>query len=111
MEPTVINVLRDFSRFPAGRYLNDGPYSGERFREELLIPALERSRVSNGNVVIELDGARGYGSSFLEEAFAGLLRRGFGALEVSTRTEIRSSDPTLIEEIRGYIADQAKIAE
>lgn len=103
----VINVERDFSRYPAGRYVDDGPYSGEEFRDKFLVPALSEN---TGKVLIELDGARGYGSSFLEEAFGGLVRSGFSADEVLNRFELKSQDSSLIEEIKGYIHEQSHIS-
>lgn len=102
-----INVEKDFSRYPAGRYLSDGPYSGQAFREKLLLPALG---LSNEKLVIELDGARGYGSSFLEEAFGGLLRAGLGVSDILGRIEFKTSDASLIVEIKSYIDDQAKVS-
>ena len=36
-----INLGKQFGRYPAGRYLADGPYNGQKFREEFLIPALK----------------------------------------------------------------------
>lgn len=68
----MINIAEQFSRTPAGRYRTDGPSSGERFREEFLLPGLE----NGGQLEISLDGAAGYPSSFLEEAFGGLVRKG-----------------------------------
>lgn len=94
-----INVASDFSRFPAGRYRDDGPFSGQLFRESCLFPAYE----AGGAVTIVLDGARGYGSSFLEEAFGGLIRAGFVAEDVLSRTKFISKDPTLVMEIEDYI--------
>lgn len=67
----VINIARDFSRTPAGRFYADGPDSGERFRNQFLEPAL----VEFGTVVIEIDGTDGYSSSFLAEAFGGIVRK------------------------------------
>lgn len=99
MDQTVINIARDFSRAPAGRFISDGPNSGERFRRDFLVPAL----ASGNAVVIELDGARGYGSSFLEEAFGGLIRLGYAAADMLKRIQLRSSDPSLVVEIRGYL--------
>lgn len=103
----VINVERDFSRYPAGRYVADGPYSGQGFRDNFLVPSLSESP---DKVIIELDGARGYGSSFLEEAFGGLIRLGFSADDVLTRLELKSQDGSLIEEIKGYITGQPNVS-
>lgn len=103
----VINLERDFSRYPAGRYVGDGPYSGERFRTEFLLPALSQP---GDTVVIELDGARGLGSSFLEESFGGLVRLGYAGQEVLDRIELKSEDASLIEEIKTYILE-AKAGE
>ena len=69
-EQVTVDVGRDFSPYPAGRLRSDGRYSGERFRQEYLVPHLK-----NGYVVkIEMDSAFGYGPSFIEEAFGGLVR-------------------------------------
>ena len=65
-----IDISKNFSDVPAGRYKTDGPNSGERFRNDLLMPALQTGE----KVGVILDGAEGYGSSFLEEAFGGLVR-------------------------------------
>jgi len=98
----VINVARDFGRYPAGRYLADGPFSGQAFRQTLLVPALNRAE---GSIDIELDGARGLASSFLEESFGGLVREeGFDPQSLLDRLNLHSSDLSLVEEIREYIA-------
>ncbi|MHB1174794.1 MAG: STAS-like domain-containing protein [Sulfuriferula sp.] len=100
----VINIARDFGRYPAGRYLTDGPYSGQAFRENILKPAL-----SSGNeiVYIEFDGARGLASSFLEEAFGGLVREGYNSQTLLDRLQLQSNDPTLVQEIKEYISSQS----
>ncbi len=107
MEPKVISVANDFSRYPAGRYTTDGPFSGQAFRDEHLVPALK----SHSSVVIDLEGARGYGSSFPEEAFGGVVRQGFDAEDVLKRLSFRSQDNSLIEEIQEYIRDQANMSK
>lgn len=97
---TKVSVAKDFSRFPAGRFTTDGPASGELFRDGVLAPALRDS----GSVVVLLDGTLGYGSSFLEEAFGGLVRvRGFTAVSLRNQLSLVSTDPTLAKEIWGYI--------
>ena len=60
-----INLARDFHKHPFGRYVNQGPWSGEKFREEFLVPALKANKV----VIVDLSYARALGSSFLEEVF------------------------------------------
>ena len=70
---TTIEIARDFSPVPAGRLKTDGRFSGEGFREQLLQVLKDRP----GKIRIVLDGAEGYGSSFLEEAFGGLVRKGY----------------------------------
>lgn len=101
-----INVASQFSRYPGGRFRTDGHYSAQRFRDDLLVPAL----FAVSEVRVELDGTLGYASSFLEEAFGGLVRVcGFRAeqLRKSLRLVTNSDVTPLI--IWGYIddADQA----
>lgn len=96
---TVINVANDFSAFPGGRYRTDGFYSGESFREDLLVPALKK-----GPVVVSLDGTMGFGSSFLEEAFGGLIKRdGFTLQALIENLTIEATDQSLVGEAWGYI--------
>jgi len=72
----VINIAEQFSLYPAGRTHLDGPDNGKRFREELLAPALRAAAAAAGEkVTVVLDGVRSFGSSFLEEAFGGLIRK------------------------------------
>lgn len=65
-----IHIAEDFSDVPYGRYDTDGPDNGQRFREEHLLNAIR----DYDEVHVYLDGAMGYGSSFLDEAFGGLYR-------------------------------------
>lgn len=84
---TEIKIARDFSTKPVGRFRKDGPHTGEAFREDFLIPALERDQ----NVVVVLDGTEGYPSSFLEEAFGGLVRKGrWTPAELKRRLQVRA---------------------
>jgi len=94
-----IKIAEEFSRYPAGRFDTDGPYSGEKFRREFLVPAMQEKK----KICIDLDGVRGYGSSFLEEAFGGLVRVGFSAEDIFSLMTFHSSDPSLVIEIRDYI--------
>ena len=67
--------VKDYAVAPGGRYRKDGPFSGEQFRDDILVPKLLAAADRNEEVVVELDGVAGYGSSFLEEVFGGLIRR------------------------------------
>lgn len=73
----MIDLARDFSPYPSGRVPKDGDYNGTTFREHILIPAIEDALAhhkDDGEIVIDIDGVRSFGSSFLEEAFGGLAR-------------------------------------
>lgn len=86
----IINVAREFSEVPFGRFRSDSRFSGEAFREDLLIPNLK----NESEVEVILDGTEGYGSSFLEESFGGLIRHGFTLDELkSGKLRITANDP------------------
>ncbi len=98
-----INVTKQFSEYPAGRYRSDGKFSGEVFRDDWLAPYLSEHDI----VEIDLDGAMGYGSSFLEEAFGGLVRKHhMTPSSLRSKLRIKSEDePSLVDEIWIYIND------
>jgi hypothetical protein len=96
---TVISIAKQFSPTPAGRYVSDGPFPGETFREKWLTPALD----AGGTVTVNLDGTAGYGSSFLEEAFGGLVRRGWAPEVLRGRLVLVSNRPSYVERIWSYI--------
>jgi STAS-like domain of unknown function (DUF4325) len=64
-----INIAADFSPVVSGRKLADGPYSGERFRLEFMLPALNNYDL----VIVNLDDVLGYSVAFLDDAFGGLV--------------------------------------
>jgi hypothetical protein len=100
-QPKSISVAKDFTRFPAGRFKTDGPYSGELFREQCLRPALEQYQF----LEVDLDGVAGYGSSFLDEAFGGLVRAKVVSPEdAAKRIALKATDDSLVEEIKGYMS-------
>ncbi|MCL2912807.1 STAS-like domain-containing protein [Shewanella corallii] len=70
-----INIGKDFSDTPAGRFRSDGKHSGEAFRDDLLEKRLSEV-AEDEKLYIKIDDVEGYGSSFLEEAFGGLVRKG-----------------------------------
>ena len=104
-QPLIIIIPWDFSKYPGGRYRSDGPDSGERLRDDFLAPALARGET----VTVRLDGALGYGSGFLEEAFGGLVREcGFSNHELYNQLVLETDDASLACQIRRYIFDAAE---
>jgi hypothetical protein len=98
MADIVVSIAKQFSAYPAGRTRRDGKYSAEAFREDILIPSLQRAIANKDRIVVELDGVYGFSSSFLEETFGGLVRRGVftpadlkGALAISYSNPIYAS--------------------
>ena len=86
-----ISIAKDFSPFPAGRKRGDGPYTGERFREEHLRPLLNR----HTHVILDIDGVEGLPSSFLEEVFGGLIRSGWTVAQLRQAVEFKVTNPEL----------------
>ena len=103
MKTLQISIHKDFSDNPAGRYKTDGPKSGEHFRDDFLIPAL----VDNDEVTVILDDVLGFGSSFLEEAFGGLIRCGLKVEDLKKKLKIISSVETYSKRIWRYISQEA----
>lgn len=102
MSQTIV-IARDFSPYPAGRYLTDGDWNGERFREEILLPALKR-----GPVTVVLDGVAGLPSSFFEEAIGGLVRRGLSVSDLSRNLHFEAKTPRMQsypEQARRYLLE------
>lgn len=105
MKEINISIAEVFTKAPAGRYKTDGPYSGERFRDDFLIPALKGA----DKVIVDLDNTLGYGSSFLEEAFGGLIReKGFILDEIIKKIEIVSNRVLYARRINQYLDDAEK---
>ena len=71
----IISVVNDFTDTPGARYKSQGSYSGEEFRNEILYPKFKEALKENKVLTVDLDGGYGYGSSFLEESFGGLVRK------------------------------------
>lgn len=91
----VIDVGRDFSETPGGRYRRFGPFSGEEFRKRKLVPRLRDAIEKGERLSVRIDRVRrSYQSSFLDEAFAGLIRdEEFSYQEVKDHLSIVSDNP------------------
>lgn len=102
-----IKIAKDFSSTPGPRYEKEGYYSGERFRSDILKPALEKALRNKRKLIVDLDGTEGYGTSFLEESFGGLIREeGFSYSQITKTIEIVSEEEDFLkEDIEEYLED------
>ena len=69
-----LNIAKEFSPVPIGRYKDDGDKSGEVFRDKFLYPKISEAQKKNEKLEVDFTGMYGLSSSFLEEAFGGLVR-------------------------------------
>lgn len=100
-----LNIAREYSRCPGARYDREGDYSGERFREQFLLPRLKEAIATGVMLVVVLDGSAGYSTAFIEESFGGLVREdGLSLQEIKDHLIIISEeDETYINEIDFYL--------
>lgn len=100
-----IKVAIDFSKAPGPRYEAEGKHSGEEFRRDILHPKVLEALHSKVILTVDLDGTFGYGTSFLEEAFGGLIRVNNLALGDLFRILkfVSAEEPDLIGEITAYM--------
>lgn len=90
MPEDLLSIAKDFSAYPGPRYRRDGQFSGEEFRESVLLPKLLWAIENRRKLIVILDDVAGYGSSFLEESFGGLIRRGVKFSDLKNYLEIRA---------------------
>ncbi|SBS65476.1 STAS-like domain-containing protein [Vibrio atlanticus] len=99
-----MNKIKIADRYPCPgpRYIRLGPASGQEFRESWLRKELQKTEP----LTVDLDGTVGYGSSFLEEAFGGLIREDNLPEQLVLSIQfISTEEPELIEEIKEYIQE------
>lgn len=101
-----LHVATEFSKTPGPRHVVEGRYSAQEFYRDCLRPKLKRAQLADKPLTVFLDGTFGYGVSFLEEAFGGLVRD-WGTFEYwASRIQFVSKDePFLIEEIHRFMRD------
>lgn len=98
--------VRDFTTTPGARYRTDGPFSGQEFREDYLVPALKDALDKGAMLEVNLDHAVGFGTSFLEEAFGGL-QRAFPDIDVVHHLRVICRDePEVEDDVRRYLREE-----
>jgi hypothetical protein len=101
MSEQVFSIAQRFGPYAGPRFKRQGAHSGEALRG-MLVNFLD---AQTGIVTIILDGTRGMGSSFLDEAFGGLIRsEGKSKDELKRRLRFQSLvDPSYIQTINDSI--------
>lgn len=89
MDTVTIRIADDFSKTLGGRTRRRSDFSGEEFRTKHLIPALKRGVP----VKVIMDGTTGYPSSFIDEAFGGLIREGLHIEHLREQLRVTAEDP------------------
>lgn len=97
--------VADFSLTPGPRYKSEGKFSAEEFREDVLLPQLQAAVKSKATLTVILDGVHGYGTSFFEASFGGLIRENnFSLADLDLTLRLVSEEvPRYLEEIRHYM--------
>lgn len=103
-----INIAQEYTKTPGGRFSKEGKFSGEDFRKKILLPRYKEAVSQNKTLCIILDGGYGYGSSFLEESFGGLVREE-GPIDINFFEFVSDEEPQLILDIRKYITDANEV--
>ena len=102
----IIDVAKDFSKTPFGRYNSDSEYSAERFRDDLQIPILK----SGEDVTVDFSKVSlGVGSSFLEEAFGGMVRKGFDPSFLIQHVTVKDRMSLYNEQVKTFIRKAEKV--
>ena len=69
-----INIAREFSPLPLGRFRASGNKTGQAFREDILYPKICEAIKNKEILEVDFKDMVGLGSTFLEESFGGLVR-------------------------------------
>lgn len=101
----ILKIATEFGTAPGPRKRSEGRFSGEEFRTELLLPKLREAIGKSSKLVVDLDGTSGYGTSFLEESFGGLIRiDGYSLAQLNEHMTLRSEEePELLSEVSEYM--------
>ena len=69
-----INVAKEFSTVPIGRFRTESDISGQAFREDILYPKICEALKKQDTLEVDFTGMDGLSATFLLEAFGGLVR-------------------------------------
>lgn len=92
----ILQILR-------GGFVKEGEFSGELFRDKILYPKLMEAK--EDKLIVDFDGCYGYGTSFLEEAFGGLVREYNVKGPLNKLIIISKEDESIPKLVTKYIRD------
>jgi STAS-like domain of unknown function (DUF4325) len=96
MSELYINVAKDFSPYIAGRFEEDGKWSGEGFRNQLL----EDNFWKYEKIIIDFEGVCGTPSSFLDGSFGDIAaQNGYPECKEKFVIVPQEDDPLLVDHI------------
>jgi len=96
----LVKLVEHFTDTPGGRYISDGPYSGELFRKQFMEPFFEEKKYLYTDLILYLDGAYGLPTGFISEVFDVLVTK-YSLEVVKNSIEILLSDnPTAKKQIQ-----------
>ncbi|GHU15998.1 hypothetical protein FACS1894163_04550 [Spirochaetia bacterium] len=100
METATLNLVKEYPQYmyPGHRSKEQSENSGEEFRDTILIPFLKKNE--DKDIVINFSGVVGFPPSFLDEAFAGCIRKGINKI---TAVSILGVDEIEQTRIKRYI--------
>ena len=102
-----IKISKDFSPTLGGRYRENGPWSGEEFRDDLLIGKVYEALHKREPLFIDFDDCYGIGTAWLDEAFTGIVTK-YGISFLNDILGIKSDDDETLEE---YVRSRLQSAE
>ena len=107
MDTVTFKIATDFSPTPGPRYKHEGANSGELLRTTKFFQFFDDAIKGKKQIIVDLDGTAGYGTSFLEEIFGGLIREHhLDYNEIIKRLTIKTDEePYLKDDIFQYLKD------
>jgi len=103
-----IKIATDFTNAPGPDKEENGKNSGEKFLNVLLEPQYVKARAQGEKLVVDLDGAFGYVTAFLREAFGGLQKRHIEDKVDEWLIIISNDQPSRYDRILEYIKGEQK---
>jgi siroheme synthase (precorrin-2 oxidase/ferrochelatase) len=100
-----LKIATEFTRNPGSRK----NFSGEKFLEVLLRPRFVQAQQHGVKLVVDLDGALGYPSSFLKEAFGGLVHEFSYEAVKATLVVVCMDESYLKDEIDKYAQEAGRL--